>query len=309
MKLIKYFIVIGILACGLSSYAKPQNKGKGGEPKVFGELDGKILATGSGRIVLLDSDGKELWTTKGSNCHDAWMLDNGNVLFADGKVKEINPKTNEVVFEYNPKVTKGGGTFSCQRLKNGNTLVGENSTGRILELDPKGKVVFELKTEPYKAGNHQNLRMVRKLENGNYLVCHSGAKLVREYTPDGKIVYEVKVKKLAFSASRLKNGNTIVGDLEYVTEYSPEGKVVWELTKKDLPGLKIGKICGVNVLPNGNMVLGIYAATQSENGAAILEVSRDKKVIWRYVKIPKGDRSMMSAQKLTKDGKAISNIR
>jgi len=42
-------------------------------------------------------------------------------------------------------------------------------------------------------------------------------------------------------------------------------------------GLKIGMITGVNVLPNGNMVLGIYAAVHAGNGATIIKVTRDKK--------------------------------
>jgi len=187
-------------------------------------------------------------------------------------------------------------------------LVGENSTGRVLELDKDGKTVFELKVEPYKAGKHHNLRMVRKLENGNYLVCFSGAKLVREYTPEGEIVFEVKTKTLAFSAVRLPNGNTVVGDISQVVEFDPEGKEVWKLESSDLKGVEIGKMCGINVLPNGNMVIGIYASKQNKNGAALMEVTRDKKIVWRYFKV-NGDRSMMSGQKLDDSGKALSPLR
>jgi len=219
------------------------------EGKIIGKLDGQVLATGSGRVVLLNNDGSELWTAKAGFCHDVWKLDNGNVLIADGAIREIDPKTNKVVFNYKSEMNKGGGTFACQRLENGNTLAGENSTARVLELDKDAKIVFELKIEPSKQGEHHNLRMVRKLANGNYLVCLSGPKIVREYTPDGKIVFEVKVKNLAFSAVRLPNGNTMVGDISVVTEYDPSGKIVWELAASDLKGIKIGKICGVNVLP------------------------------------------------------------
>jgi len=296
-----------IALCGFAGVATAAKaKGVG---KVIGDLEGQVLSTGAGRIVLLDNTGKELWTTKAKNCHDVWKLDNGNVLVADGETREINPETNEVVFKYTPSTGHKNGTYSCQRLKNGNTVVGENVTGRILELDKSGNIVFEMSTKPFKQGSHHNLRMVRKLDNGNYLVCHSKAKLVREYTPQGEIVFEAKANNLAFSAVRIPNGNTVVGDISQVIELDKSGKQVWKLETKELTGLKIGKITGVNVLPNGNMILGIYAATHSENGAALIEVTRDKKVVWRYVKLPKGDRSMMSAQKLDASGKAISTLR
>ena len=306
-------LITALFICGLAltTHAKDATakiKAPPGHGTVVGKLDGQVLATGAGRIVLLGSDGSELWTTKAGNCHDVWRLDNGNVLFADGNVKEVDPKTGKTVFSYTPEIKKGGGAYACQRLDNGNTLVGENSTGRILEVDKDGKIVFELKVEPYKAGFHHNVRMARKLKNGNYLVCHSKAKFVREYTPKGEIVFEVKLNTIAFSAVRLPNGNTIVGDIKQVVEFSPEGKEVWKLETSDLKEVELGMLCGVNVLPNGNMLIGIYAAKQTEKGGSLIEVTRDKKVVWRYYKI-KGDRCMMSGQKLDSEGKAISKLR
>ena len=305
MFLNKHFICTAIALCSFAGVVTASSS----EGKIIGDLDGQILSTGAGRVVLLDSTGKELWTTKAKNCHDVWKLDNGNVLIADGEIREINPATNKLVFKYTPATGHKNGAYSCQRLENGNTVVGENVTGRILELDQAGKIVFELATKPFKKGNHHNLRMVRKLDNGNYLVCHSGAKIVREYTPKGDIVFEVKVNNLAFSAVRLPNGNTVVGDISQVLEFDTSGQQVWKLEAKELKDFKIGKITGVNVLPNGNMVIGIYGAKHTENGAAILEVTRDKKVVWRYIKLLKGDRTMMSAQKLDSSGKALSLLR
>lgn len=75
---------------------------------VFGELAGQVLSTGSRRVRLMDAQGQILWQHKGKNVHDCWMLPNGHVLFADGVVTEINPRTNEVLFQYKPKNTEGG---------------------------------------------------------------------------------------------------------------------------------------------------------------------------------------------------------
>ena len=128
--------------------------------RITGEFNGQLVAAGSGRILLLDKTGKVLWQHTGGNCSDIWMLENGNVLHADNNVAEINPKTDETVWSYRPEMQESGGTFSCQRLKNGNTLVGENSSGRLVEVDKAGKIVFELKLPLCIPGDHDNLRIV-----------------------------------------------------------------------------------------------------------------------------------------------------
>jgi len=296
----KSTVAVVLVALGVMSLAGAA------EPVVKGTLTGQILATGSGKILLIDKTGKTLWKYKGANCSDIWLLDNGNVLLADNNVFEIDPKTDTVVWSYKPKEQKGGGTFAAQRLANGNTMVGENSAGRIVEVDKKGKIVFELKLPECQPGSHNNLRMVRKLDNGNYLVCYKGKAMVREVTPAGKVVFEVKVSGVAFSAVRLANGNTVVGHINNVTEYDAKGKVVWQFDKKTLKDVKIGAICGIHVLANGNVVMGIYGVVRGDDGAGVLEVSRDKKLVWRYVCPDKtGERHMMGVQLLDAKGKPL----
>ena len=276
------------------------------QPRVQGKLTGQVLATGSGKVLLLDPAGKTLWQFKGGNCSDVWMLDNGNVLLADNNVIEIDPKTNKVVWSYRPPQQKGGGTFACQRLAGGHTMVGENSGGRIVEVDKAGKVVFELKLPLCQPGSHNNLRHVRKLAGGNYLVAHKGPALVREYTPAGKVVFEVKVSQAAFSAVRLANGNTVVGHIDCVTEDDPKGKQVWQFDKRELAGVKVGMICGIHVLPGGNVAMGIYAFHRGPDGAGLLEVTREKKLVWRYIDTSQtGPRSMMALQVLDAKGKPL----
>lgn len=274
------------------------------DQKVFGELNGQVIATGHRRIVKFDQTGKELWSFQGDNVHDVWQLPNGNVLFADNNAKEVDPKTNKIVWSYNPKEQHGGGTFAVQRLDNGLTMVVENSTGRVVEVDKEGKVVFELQLPLVKKGNHNNFRHCRKLENGNYLITHKGRKIVREYTPKGEIVQEIKASNQAFSAVRLPNGNTVIGHIDGVTEFDNESKPVWTFSVEELPdGVKTGMICGIQCLPNGNVICGIYSVPlKHEKGAGLFEITRDKKIVWRYF-YPKGDRVMMGVQKLSADGK------
>jgi len=297
------FVVLFLVVVSTIGLASISGADSAESKLIHGAFKGRILATGTGRVLLLDNTGKILWKHKGGNCSDIWMLKNGNVLLADNNVVEIDPKTDKVVWSYKPEMQKGGGTFACQRLENGNTMVGENSSGRIVEVDPKGKIVFELKLPLCKPGSHNNLRHVRKLASGNYLVAYKAQAMVREYTPKGKVVLEVKTKPIAFSAVRLPNGNTVVGHINSVTEFDPKGKEVWRFDKKDVTEFKIGMICGIHVLPNGNVAMGIYGATRGKGGAGLLEINREKKVVWRYVC---SDRHLMAVQILDEKGKPLA---
>ena len=281
---------------------------------VHGTLDGQVLAGGSGCLVILDTEGRVVWRRDGTGLvHDAWMLPDGHVLYADGKgVTEITPD-QKVVFQYAPTEQKGGGAYACQRLPNGNTLVGENSAGRVVEVDPKGTVVFAMPVQPSKPGQHHNMRMVRKLANGNYLVCHSGAHQVREYTPAGKVVWEVKVTNVAFAAVRTDKGTTIVSAIDTITEFDAAGKALWAFRNTDVPGVKITNMTGIHLLPDGHLVVGCYRAYADGQGCGLFEITRDREVVWRYSN-PKGPKTgplaspggtLMAVQKLDKAGKAL----
>ncbi len=276
------------------------------QPSVVGQPSGQILAAGDRRVLVLSPEGNVLWEYPTKLTHDAWMLPSGNVLFADGETVTEVTREKQVVFQYRAAEQKGGGTYACQRLPDGKTFVGENSTGRLLELDPDGKVAFALQTSPFQIGQHHNLRMARKLVNGHYLVCHSGARLVKEYTPMGEVVWEVKVPgSLAFAAIRTPNGNTLVSCLGRVLEYDPNGKTIWECRTEDLgAALRVRNLTGINLLPNGNVVTGCYQAYANGQGWGLLEISRDKKVVWSYSK-PKEDQSMMAVQLLSAEGKPL----
>ncbi|MBI5683945.1 MAG: hypothetical protein HZC54_02595 [Verrucomicrobia bacterium] len=275
---------------------------------ITGEVGGKLLAAGDRRVMILSAAGAVEWEHPTALTHDAWRLANGNVLFADGAtVTEVTPD-HKVVFQYKSAEQKGGGAFSCQRLDNGRTLIGENSTGRVLEVDAAGKVVFELQTQPATVGGHHNMRMVRKLKSGHYLVCHSGAHVVKEYTPKGDVVLELKTPNLAFAAVRTGKGTTLVSSLGKLLEFGAAGKVVWEFANTDIPGVKITNMTGLHLLANGNIVTGCYRAYDKGEGTGLLEITREKKLVWRLAN-PKLAGTMMAVQKLDASGKAMAGER
>ena len=269
----------------------------------------QMLAAVGRRIVILAKDGTVAREIKTEGLvHDAWLLPSGNVLYANGKaVAEVTPE-GTTVFEYRAKVQEGGGTYACQRLDNGNTFIGENSTGRLVEVDSSGKIVAEVQAQGCVKGKHHNLRMVRKLKNGNILACHSGAKRVVEYASDGTVVWEFTPPKagLAYTALRLDNGNTMVSVLNRVAEFSPDGTVAWEFTNKDIPGATITNMTGFHLLANGNLVIGCYAAfdKQTKQGILLFEITRGKQLVWSYSRHDLGG-TCLAVQRLDGQGRAL----
>jgi hypothetical protein len=83
------------------------------------------------------------------------IFDNGPTrldrTFPFSRVIEINPATNEIVWEYqdaNAQAFYSDRISNAQRLPNGNTLINEGMFGRFFEVTPAGEVVWEY-VNPY----------------------------------------------------------------------------------------------------------------------------------------------------------------
>ena len=98
----------------------------------------------AGKVFLVGADGKATWEYPAPNCTDLWALPNGNLLFNTGHgVKEVT-LAKQVIFSYESAST----VYACQRLANGNTFVGECNAGRLLEVNPAGKIIKQIHLLP-----------------------------------------------------------------------------------------------------------------------------------------------------------------
>jgi outer membrane protein assembly factor BamB len=220
------------------------------------------------KVVAVAADGKIEWEYEAPACLDVWKLPNGNVLMASRAkgILEVTPD-KAIAWSYKP----AGETYTCQRLPNGRTLVGDNKNGRLIEVDTAGNVSREIKLSTA-ATEHGMIRTARWLPGDRYLVCQRQDNVVREYDATGKVVWEYKVTA-PMSAARLANGNTLMsGYFGGVVEVNTAGKEVWKVTLKDLMGAPKGNPYGVQRLPNGNTVFCV--------DGTIAEVTPDKKIVW-----------------------------
>ncbi len=254
-----------------------------------------------GKVFVVNAEGKVEWQyDKAPSCNDVWCLPNGNLLFVTGHgVKEVS-RDNIEVFTYegskvskkekDGKVTESPSEiYACQRLPNGNTFVGECNTGRLLEVDPTGKIVKEVRLLPEGTnGGHAFMRNARVLSNGNYLVTHYAGDMVKEYDPSGKMVMEIPAPGHPHSAIRLPSGNTLIGTGDgkggkRLFEVDKFGKTVWELKDGDLGDISIKFLTGFHRLPNGNTVISNWLGHGNAGKAPhLIEIDPDKKVVWTF---------------------------
>ncbi len=270
-------LVLGPLAA-LAAEAPPESPIKGSVRHAF------ILSdSGRGKVLRYDAEGKLIWECDAPNTYDCQLLPNGNVVFAcriqgpNHGVREVTPD-KKVVWEY--KTT--GEVFACQRLADGNTLVGECSNARLVEVDKDGKVAKEIKVKCKVAG-HGCMRMARKTAAGTYIVGHPGDGYAREYSATGELIREVKVPGPAYGVQRLDNGNLVVSCEHFVIEYDAQGKEVWRLEDKEVPEVGPKWLAFIVRLPNGNTVVGNWLGHGQEGkGVPLFEVTPDKKVVWQF---------------------------
>ncbi|MEZ5943877.1 MAG: hypothetical protein R3C18_20975 [Planctomycetaceae bacterium] len=264
-----------------------------------------VIAADKGHVVRYSKTGEAEWEFKGAgNAHCLRQLPNGNLLTQLNwtRIVELNP-AGEIVWEYDSGKMNGNEgkrieVHAFQRLDNGLTMIVENGVGRIIEVDRDGVTKHNTPFKVSQPNAHRDCRQGRKLENGNYLLCHEGDGRVTEYAPSGKIVWDYNVPLFgkepagghgpeawgnqAFNALRLPNGNTLIatGNGHSVIEVTPGKEIVWHLAQHDLPGITLAWITSLEVLPNGNIILGNCHA--GPDNPQLIEVNRDKQVVWTF---------------------------
>jgi hypothetical protein len=264
----------------------------------------RVLGQDKGHVAIVNANGEVEWETPCAyNSHDIALLSNGNLLLHAGPstVVEMTPE-KKIVWKYEAKPKMGYTghveVHAFQRLDDGLTMVAESGNRRIVEVDRSGKIVREIPLTVNHPDPHRDTRLARKLANGHYLVCHEGDGAVREYDNDGKVVWSYTLDLAGrprspghgpeghgtelFGALRRENGNTIIagGNNNRVVEVDMDGKIVWSLGHDELPGIRLAWVTTLQLLPNGNLIVGNCHA--GESNPQLFEVTRDKKVVWQF---------------------------
>ena len=265
-----------------------------------------VLLQGNGKLAIVDASGKTEWEMPWGGIHDIHMLANGNIMVQKNmrEIVEIDPKEKKVIWSYDCSKMNGNEgkpleAHAFQPLADGKIMIAESGPARIIEIDRDGKIHKEFKLKVDKPGAHTDTRLVRKLDTGDYIACHESDGTLREYDADGKVVWEYEVPMFdkeekgghgpegfgnrLFGAVRLQNGNTLIstGNGHGVIEVTPEKKIVWELHQNDLDGIRFAWVTTLEVLPNGNYVIGNCHAGPGQ--PLLVEIEpKTKKVVWTF---------------------------
>lgn len=283
-----------------------------------GKVTHSFLGLGkAARTVIVGEDGKVEWKVD-LPASDGWVLANGNVLLAvypckeypKGGVAEIDRKTKKALFAYQGQQRE---ISTVQLLPDGNYLVAELGPQPLARtINRKGEVLHDMPLQCQKKNAHMQTRMLRRLANGNYIAPHLLDFAVKEYDPKtGKVLKTFPTddrgrdkRDWPFTAIRLANGNTLIGctNGNRVIEVDGKGKIVWKVDDADIGEKLFADACGVQRLPNGNTVITSYHAKGKQ--VKLFEVTRDKKVVWKY---DGGKHGFHHFQILTTNGKPLKD--
>ena len=146
-------------------------------------------------LHVVTPDHKEVMTYKaeeGFFIHSVQRLRNGHMVCVsmEGAIRELD--TAGKVLRTVPLPTRGSWS-GVEGAPGGHYLVANNSEGKVLEVDPAGKIVWEYQT----AG----ACYASRLPSGNTLVV-SNNRGIMEVTRDKKVVWEYKVSTSLWRAHR-----------------------------------------------------------------------------------------------------------
>jgi hypothetical protein len=153
-----------------------------------------------------------------------------------------------------------------QGLAGDRVLITEYTQGRVTERNQKGEVLWEYKSTGTAVATRYILS-AQRLANGNTFMVQRQQLL--EVDKDGKEVSSTKVGTTVYAARKAKNGETV-----YITL---AGKCVrLDAAGKEISSFNITRIgiCGIDILPNGNVLLPVPAQNK------VMEYDDKGKVVW-----------------------------
>jgi hypothetical protein len=250
---------------------------------VCADYDHKLLA-------IVAPDGAISWSRPISEeVHEVEVLPNGHVLYApiSGRLSEVDPASNMEVWSYDAAKQNGNAGKAVQvhdfeRLADGSTWIFESGSCRVIHIDHDGMLLSQVPLTVDHPDAHRDTRNARRLGDGHFLVAHEGDNKVREYDAKGAVVWSYAVKSKVFGVLRLADGNTLIatGDGHRLLEVDQAGSEVWSVGQHDLPGITLAWLTQIERLPNGNtIVVNCHAGPDNPQ---IIELTRDKKVVWSF---------------------------
>lgn len=286
------------------------------------EAQHRLITQGNGKLAVVNAEGDIDWEMEWQGIHDIHVLPNGHIMVQQGpsRVVELDPKTKEVVWSYDSAKANGNEgkrieVHSFQPIDDDRIMIAESGAARIIEVNREGEILHSIDLKVDHPHPHTDTRLVRKIASGNYLVCHEGDGTVREYSAEGDVVWEYRVPMFGkeakgghgpeafgnkcFDAIRLDDGDTLIatGNGHSVLKVNPEKEIVWKIEQNELPNITLAWVTTLEVLPNGNYVIGNCHA--GPDNPLLIEIEpKSKRVIWTFDQFERFGNSVSNSQLL-----------
>lgn len=252
-----------------------------------------VIGYGEG-LMELDAQKRIVWHYQNPEVelvHDAWKLENGNILFSHRYgVREVNV-AQETVWDFKVPRTRDQEINACQPLGGGKVMILDCGNQKILEVDRQQQVTLSIDLPDGGKAPHNRYMQARKTAQGTYLVSYREKAKVVELNAAGDVIWEYALNPTdrPFTAVRLANGNTLVPCItsNRIIEITPGGEIAWELNTNDDLGFQILFPIGIQVLKNGNRVVintDYHHQQGSSNDVQAFEITRQKEVLWTLTK-------------------------
>ena len=231
-----------------------------------------ITNDGARTVTAVTLQGKTAWSkVMRTTVYCATGTAGGNIIVgynSGAKSVEEYDQQGKAVWAPTIALSGSGGVFDIARLPNGNTLIAYANRHCVIEIDAKGKTIWQTTglSCPTSA---------QRLANGNTLIADYNGKRVIEVDAGGKIVWQKTGLSNPADAVMLPNGNVLIGESpKRVMEVNRAGKILWQ---RDCPA-RVTSLCS---LPDGTI-----AIINQVEGAILL--GRDGKKIRQLLPPAKG---------------------
>jgi hypothetical protein len=297
---------------------------------VFGENDTHRME----QTISVVRGGRVVWTYsiprmdhgQGEEIGDAYMLPNGNILFARQHGASIVTPQKKIVWNYDapPDATptsyfpKNAEIHAIEPAGKDRVMlvINESPMSKLLIVNTKSNAVEKTVELPCaKVPVHLHFRRVQLTPTGTILAGHLDEGKVSEYDLTGREIWSVESSKPWF-VRRLANGNTLIGgdgpDGSYIHEVNPQKQIVWEFSQKDT-AIAIFQLDEAMRLPNGNTLIANWSshipAQDWPQTVQELEVTPDKRVVWALRSWdPPNDLGPVSGVRLLEHSRKIAKL-
>lgn len=258
---------------------------------------------------------------------DAYMLPNGNILFArQHGVTIVNPK-QEIVWNFDAPKDENQTTYFPRNSEiHAVEPAGPDRVMFVINQTPKSKLMIvntktnaiektvELPTP--KEGVHLHFRRVHITPTGTILAAHLDEGKIAEYDMTGNELWSLPMRS-PWAVSRLANGNTLVAgngvDGTYLRELNTKHEVVWEYSKQDEKGIELMQMDDMIRLANGNTLVANWCAfappADYPQTVQEIEVTPGKEIVWALRSwTPPNDLGTVSGVRLLDRNKVVAKL-